>query len=337
MGIVAENIILRKQISILFRSKTRCPPLRTRDRIVMAICTYFLSSRRLDMSCIAVTKATVLRFHRALVRKKYSILFGCKGKRRPGRPGPSKDLIRFIVELKEKNPGYGCPKIADLASNVLGRKIDDETVRRILKNYWKPSPGSGPSWLTPIGNKPGKLWSLDFFHLESGLLSTYWAMVVMDQCTRRIVGFAVHRGTLDGHAACCMFNSIINGKSTPRYLSTDNDPLFRFCLWKSNLEFFDIEELKTVRNCPWSHPFVERLIGSVRREFTDRMIFWTRADLEAKFFLYTKYFNEFRVHQAHGGRTPQEFSEKRSLASIELDHYRWKPVCGGLFHTPIAA
>ncbi len=81
-------------------------------------------------------------------------------------------------------------------------------------------------------------------------------MVVMDQFTRRIIGFAVHAGVLDGPVVCRMFNSIIGGTKSPRYLSSDNDPLFRFHQWNANLRILEVTEVKTVPYVPLSHPFV---------------------------------------------------------------------------------
>ena len=225
-----------------------------------------------------------------------------------------------------------------LIANVLGISIDEETVRRILKKYYKPLPGKGPSWLMPIGNSSNKLWSVDLFRLESAFLKTYWIMVVMDQFTRKIIGFSVKYGDLDGGSVCWMFNQIAKGKSWPKYLSSDNDPLFTYVVWLANLEHhYGISEIKTVPGCPWSHPFVERLIGSTRREFTDRILFWTEHDLIAKLQLYQEYFNSYRVHYSHDGKTPSEMEGVRKLASIDSKNYEWKSICGGLYHTPVAA
>jgi putative transposase len=78
-----------------------------------------------------------------------------------------------------------------------------------------------------------------------------------------------HQGHLSGIDICCMFNKIISGLSLPKYLSSDNDPLFTFHRWQANLRIMDIEEIKTVPYTPISHPFVERVIGTVRRELLD--------------------------------------------------------------------
>jgi len=146
--------------------------------------------------------------------------------------------------------------------------------------HFRPEAGSGgPSWLSFIGHAKDSLWSLDLFRCESAMLRTYWILVVMDQFTRRIVGFAVHRGVVDGMALCLMFNRAIRTKTLPKYLSSDHDPLYRFHQWQANLRVLDVKEIKTVPYVPLSHPFVERLIGTIRREYLDQTLFWTAADL----------------------------------------------------------
>ena len=125
----------------------------------------------------------------------------------------------------------------------------------------------------------------------------------MDQFTRRIIGFGVHAGVVDGPAVCRMFNSAIRGGGTPRYLSSDHDPLFEFRRFKANLRILEVTEVKTVPYAPLSHPFVERLIGTIRREFLDQVPFWTACDLERKLLSFRDYYNDQRSHHALGGVT----------------------------------
>ena len=68
----------------------------------------------------------------------------------------------------------------------------------------------------------------------------------MDQYTRRIVGFGIHAGIVDGVALCRMFNRAIRGQGTPKYLSSDHDPLYRFHQWQANLRVLGVTEIKTV-------------------------------------------------------------------------------------------
>ena len=95
-------------------------------------------------------------------------------------------------------------------------------------------------------------------------------MVVMDQFTRRIVGFAVCSGSPDGSTVCRMLRHIIFGSAAPTYLSSDHDPLFEYHRWKANLRILGVKEVKTVPFVPLSHPFVEPLVGTARREYLDQ-------------------------------------------------------------------
>ena len=117
----------------------------------------------------------------------------------------------------------------------------------------------------------------------------------MDQFTRRILVFGAHRGIVDGVALCRMFHRAIGRHSLPKYLSSDHDPLCRFHQWEANLRILEVTEIKTVPYVPFSHPFVERLIGTIRREFLDRILFWTTADLEAKLIDFQHYYNGHRT------------------------------------------
>jgi putative transposase len=166
-------------------------------------------------------------------------------------------------------------------------------------------------------------------------LRTHWVLLVMDQCTRRIIGFAVQRGIVDGPALCRMFYQAARGNSLPKYLSSDNDPLYRYHQWQANLRVLDILEIKTVPYVPLSHPFVERLIGTIRREYLDRTLFWTTADLETKLGDFKDYYNGCRTHSALAGRVPS--SPTGPSTQAKLGFHQWRRHCGGLYQTPMAA
>jgi len=135
-------------------------------------------------------------------------------------------------------------------------------------------------------------------------------MVVMDQFTRRIIGFAVHAGNINGMILCQMFNKVLVGRSPPRYLSSDNDPLFEYHRWQANLRVLEVDEIKTVPEVPISHAFFERLIGTVRREFLDHILFRNSLDPERKLGEFQYYYNEEGVHASLGGDT-----QPKSLAN----------------------
>jgi len=157
----------------------------------------------------------------------------------------------------------------------------------------------------------------------------------MDQYTRRIIGFGIQAGVVDGMALCRMFKQAIRGvTSLPKYLSSDHDPLYRFQQWEANLRVLSVEQIKTVPYVPLSHPFIERLIGSTRRECLDKLLFWTATDLELKLTAFRDYFNRHRSHSALKGKTPIETPESRG---VDFKSYRWRKHCRGLYQTPIAA
>ena len=253
---------------------------------------------------------------------------------RTGPKGPSKELVEAIVEMKQRNPAWGCPRIAQQIGLTFDIQIDKDVVRRVLATHYRPEPGSnGPSWLTFLGHAKDSLWSIDLFRCESAILRSHWVLVVMDQYTRRIVGFGIHAGVVDGRALCGMFNHAIRGQSSPKRLSSDNDPLYRFHQWRANLRVLRVAEVKSVPYVPMSHPFVERLIGTLRRECVDRMLFWSAVDLEQKLTAFQDFYNVHRAHASLEGRTPVR--TRKDVA--RLTRYRWDEHCRGLYQTPIAA
>lgn len=160
----------------------------------------------------------------------------------------------------------------------------------------------------------------------------------MDHFTRRIVGISVHAGNVDGPAVCRLFNeAICDEKPLPDYLCSDSDPLFRFHRWQANLRILEIKEVKTVPYVPLSHPFIERLIGTVRREFLDLVPFWNARDLERKLLQFKEYYNRDRVHRGLGGTIPDPRPANTDQTIARLNNYRWKPCCRGLYQLPIAA
>jgi putative transposase len=159
----------------------------------------------------------------------------------------------------------------------------------------------------------------------------------MDQFTRRIIGFGVHAGNVDGIALYRMFSHAISGQnSIPKYLSSDHDPLFLFERWKSNLRILTVTEIKTMPYVPLSHPFIERLSGTVRREYLNHMMFWTSSDLENKLLDFQNYYNNHRTHSSLEGQPPNQ-DAGGSQPSADIHSYRWQSHCRGLYQIPVAA
>ncbi len=134
-----------------------------------------------------------------------------------------------------------------------------------------------------------------------------------------------------------MFNSIISGSVPPQYSRSDNDPLFLFRRWNANLRILDVTEVKTVPYVPLSHPFIERLIGTIAREFLDWVPFCSSRDLGQKLLLFEEYYNRDRVHRRLNRTTADEKGGVMDRTIARLDDYRCKARCRGLYQLPEAA
>ena len=121
----------------------------------------------------------------------------------------------------------------------------------------------------------------------------------------------------------------VRWQTVPKYLSSDQDPLYRFQQWHANLRVLGVTEIKTVPYVPMSHPFVERLIGTIRRGYLDVALFWTAVDLESKLSEFRDYYNLHRSHAGLAGKPAEEPAEVNVCATLKS--YRWRGHCRGLF------
>jgi transposase InsO family protein len=338
-AVMTENLLLKQQLIVLRRGRQRAPNLRRSDRVLCGFWSLFLNPRRIRNIAIAFRPSTLLALHQALANRKYHRLFSSRPcPKKPGPKGPDEALVRMIVELKSRNPRFGCPRIARIVSQTFGLDIGKNVVSRVLARHYRPAPhGGGPSWLSFIGHSTDSLWSVDLFRCESIVLRSYWVLVVMDQFTRRLVGFGVHGGAPKGADVCRMFNAAIHGQRVPRHLSTDHDPLFEAHRWMANLRILEIDEIKTVPHVPLSHPFVERLVGTMRREFLDHVLFWNSCDLERKLAEFQTYYNAARCHASLEGRTPLTFAGRETVVPADLNQVRWVSHCKDVVQLPVAA
>src|SRR5215475_6355199 len=134
-----------------------------------------------------------------------------------------------------------------------------------------------------------------------------------------------------------MFSAAIHGQVVPQHLSTDHDPVFDAHRWTANLRILEIDEIKTVPHVPLSHPFVERLIGTIRREFLDQVLFWNARDLERKLAEFQAYYDAARCHTVLDGLTPLIFAGKQRIPTADLNHVRWVSYCRDFVQLPAAA
>ena len=84
-----------------------------------------------------------------------------------------------------------------------------------------------------------------------------------------------------------------------------------------------------------NNPFIERVIGTIRREFLDHVPFWNSLDLERKLGEFKDYYNNHRTHSALFGHSPAKFSQQANEAFVNINYYGWRQHCRGMFQTPI--
>ena len=143
---IAENLLL-KQLIVRRRARRRAPNLTLSDRLLCGVGSLFLDPGRIRTLAIALRPSTLLAFHQALVRGKYRWLFSSRPyPKKRGPKGPDAALIRAIVELKSRNPRFGCPRIARIISQTFGIAIDKNVVYRVPSKHDRPARGgTGPS------------------------------------------------------------------------------------------------------------------------------------------------------------------------------------------------
>src|SRR5437762_12994767 len=123
-SIVAESLILKHQLLIVARSRQRSPNLCTSDRILAGLMALLVRPTRLLRSAIVLKPSTLLGLHKALSKQKYRVLFCPNRRLKPGPKGPRAELIRAVVEMKQRNPNWGCPRIAQQIALAFHLQID---------------------------------------------------------------------------------------------------------------------------------------------------------------------------------------------------------------------
>ena len=138
---MAENLVLKQQLIVLRRGRRRAPSLTRSDRLLCGFGSLFLSPERIRKVAIGLRPSTLLAFHQALVHGKYRRLFSSTPcVKKPGPKGPDEALIQAIVELKARNPRFGCPRIALIISQTFGVDIDKNVVYRVLSRRYRQAP-----------------------------------------------------------------------------------------------------------------------------------------------------------------------------------------------------
>jgi putative transposase len=315
-ALAAENLALRQQIGVLRRSVPR-PRLRPGDRLFWV----WLSHWFRDWRCwLAIVKPeTVISWHRQGFRLYWHWRSRGPG---PGRPPISPEIRQLIRRMARDNPNWGAPRITS-ELRLLGHALAESTVSKYLPKGRRPP---AQTWQTFLKNHTRVLASCDFFTVPTATFEILYCFVLLAHDRRRVVHVNVTRHP----TAAWLGNQIRQAfpfDTVPRFLLHDRDGCYGDDLHRP-VAALGIEEVLTAPGSPWQNPYVERLIGSVRRECLDHVIVLNERHLLRVLGAYFTYYHFHRAHLALDRNAPVP----REVEPPERGRVIAIPQVGGLHH-----
>jgi putative transposase len=282
-----------------------------------------------------VTPATLLRWHRELVARRWT--YPHRG--RPGRPSTTAEVQALVVRLARENPGWGYRRIqGELAG--LGVKLAASTVWTILKEAQiEPAPKrTQTSWSEFLRQQAASILECDFLTIDTLFLKRFYVLFFVELANRR-VWLAGITANPDGRwvtqQARNLLMTLDDADFRPRFLVRDRDSKFT----RDFDEVFRSEGMRVIKapvRAPKARARAERWIGSVRRECLDRILILGRRHLQHVLAAYVAHYNEHRPHRALEQRPPLHRSppdgEQPLAEVIDLDRVHRRDVLGGLIH-----
>jgi transposase InsO family protein len=232
------------------------------------------------------------------VRQGFRLYWSWKSRGRPGRPRIDPEIGRLIRRMARENPLWGAPRIrAEL--RLLGHRLAESTVARYMDRREQPP---SPTWRSFLANHRDCLASVDFFVVPTVTFKLLYGFLVLSHDRRRVVRFGVTAHPTAEWAARQVREAFPYDEA-PRYLIRDNDGVYgnRF---PECLAGMGVEEVRIAPRSPWQNPYVERLIGSIRRECLDHVIVFNEAHLRRVLSGYFDYYHDSRTHRALGDNAP---------------------------------
>ena len=314
-ALAVENVAMRQQLAVLRRATPR-PRLRWRDRAFWVWLSRLWAGWR--EALLLVRPETVLRWHRLGFR----LYWRWKSRSRVGRPAKSGAVRQLIRRLARENPLWGDRRIRDELL-LLGHKVSAATVARYRGRRRKP-PSQG--WRAFLKNHVGCLASMDLFVVPTATFGLLYGLVILRHERRRVVHFNVTTAPSSVWVAN-QLRQAFPFDEAPRYLIRDRDGIYgeevRRCL-----KALGIEEVVIAPRSPWQNPFVERLIGTLRRELLDHVIVLGERHLMRLLRDYFTYYHQARCHQSLNGNAP----DPRAVEPPERGRVLAEPMVGGLHH-----
>jgi putative transposase len=317
-----ENQVLRRQLSSRLRWDHA-------DRLWLTALSRLVNRRRWQ-EVFPVTPATILRWHRDLVARKWTYT----DRRRPGRPSTTISVKALIVRMARENPAWGHRRIqGELAR--LGHAIAASTVWEILHAAGiDPAPRrAGPTWREFLAAQSHAIIACDFLLVETVLLKRLYALVFIEHGTRRLhlAGVTAYpTGAWAVQQARYLAMDLGDRLAALRFLIHDRDPLFTTAFG----EVFKAEGLRVITTLPRTprmNAICERVIGTLRRELLDQILILGDRHLVLALREYVIHYNHHRPHQSRQQRPPGIGTQPtRNVA--DLRSVRRKPVVAGVIN-----
>jgi len=320
-----EILVLRHQLRVLRRTNPHLT-LQPLDRTLQASASRVLPRDR--WASFMVTPATLLRWHRELVRRKWTYR-----RRAPGRPPLDRETADLILRLGRENPRWGCVRIQG-ELRKLGIRVGATTIRMLLRRTGLgPAPRrTGPTWSQFLRSQTGGIIATDFFSVETVWLRTLYVLAFIELGTRRI-----HLTASTVHPDSAWVTQ--QGRNLMMDLGDRTSPI-RFVIHDRDTKFtgpFDevfrsegAEVILTPIRAPNANAHVERLISTLRRECLDWTLVWGRRHLDRTLRSYADHYNRNRPHRALGLAAPEPVAEDPVPARPR--DVRRREILGGLIN-----
>ena len=281
--LAAENLALRQQLAAL-QHKSKGPRLQKRDRIFWAILSRIWPDWR---SCLLIVKPeTVIRWH----RDGFRLYWRWKSRKKSGRPKIDAEIRRVIRRMSRENGTWGSPRIqSELA--LLGYTVDQSTVAKYMCRHRKPP---SQTWRTFLENHVPDIAAIDFCVVPTVRFQLLYCFVVLRHDRRRVVHFNVSAHPTARWTGQQIVEAFPYDEA-PRFLLRDRDGIYGVD-FRERIMHMGVEEVVTAPRSPWQNPYVERLIGSIRRECIDHVIVLNETHLRRVLASYFAYYHESRAH-----------------------------------------
>lgn len=293
-----ELLVLRHQVKVLQRQVKR-PRLNRLDRVLFVAASTWLP--RGSWSSFMVRPETLLRWHRELVRRKWTY----RRTGHPGRPPIGPDVRDLVVRLGRENPRWGYQRIRG-ELRKLGIRISATTVRTILlRNGMNPAPRwGGPTWAEFLRSQAAGIWATDFFTVETIGLRTLYVLFFIELSTRRVHLAGVTEPPDSAWVTQQARNLAVDERlSGVRFLVRDRDAKFSGP-FDTVLRAEGVRVIRTPVRAPRANAFAERFVRTVRRECFDHVLIYDRRHLERVLGAYVEHYVDERPHRGLGLAVP---------------------------------